>query len=63
MKNLTPFPKLALLSSSVPPNFLNFRVVTVIKTDNFILMQLFIVLPDRNVYLYIYVAELDNSGN
>lgn len=48
-----PFPKLVLLSSSVPPSFLNFRVVTLIKTDNFILMQLFIVLPDPNIYLYI----------
>jgi len=42
----------------VPPNFLNFRVVTVIKTDNFIRMQLFIVLPDRNIYLYIMLLSL-----
>lgn len=45
MQDLTPFPKLVLLSSNVPPNFLNFRVVIVIKTDNSILIQLFIVLP------------------
>lgn len=45
MKDLMPLPKLVLLSSNVPPNFLNFRVVIVIKIDNFVLIQLFIVLP------------------
>lgn len=45
MKDLIPFPELVLLSSNVPPNFLNFRVVIVIKIDNFVLIQLFIVLP------------------
>lgn len=45
MKDLIPFPKLVLLSSDVPPNFLNFRVVIVIRIDNFVLIQLFIVLP------------------
>jgi len=45
IKGLIPFPKLVLLSSSMPPNFLNFGVVIVIKMDNFILILLFIVLP------------------
>lgn len=44
MKELIPFPKMVLLSSNMSPSFLNFRVVIVIEIDNFVLIQLFIVL-------------------